>query len=356
MIEHLGRLDFQVKVRGYRIELGEIEVNLASHPDIAQAVVVTREDKPGDVRLVAYLVAGPDAVLKDDVLRAHLKSSLPDYMVPQHFVPLQSIPLLPNGKLDRASLPAPDSDAGSSIEHVAPRSKLEGSVVGAMEEVLSRTGIGIHNSFFALGGHSLLASQLAVRLGKELGLQIPMRALFESPTAAQLANWIETQTSAGSAVQWRIARRSDRNTAPLSMMQHRIWFLEQLDPGRAVYNVPAAYRLRGKLDEAAFELAFIEMVRRQDSLRTAIDATGTAPIQVISSEVRTGLLPAEDLRGLPGAKREQVLRDRFDAMIATPFDLTRPPLFCARLFRLDELEYAFKIEASQNCFSVQIQR
>ncbi|MFN0041076.1 MAG: amino acid adenylation domain-containing protein [Burkholderiales bacterium] len=341
VIEHLGRLDFQVKVRGFRIELGEIEAGLGSHPDIVQAVVITREDHPGDVRLVAYLVARSGAVPADDALRIHLKTMLPDYMIPQHFVALPSIPLLPNGKLNRGALPTPDTRVVSSSAYVGPRTELERSVVKVMEDVLSRNAVGIHDSFFALGGHSLLAAQVSSNLSKAVGSQIPMRALFEAPTAAQLANWIEERSKTRRAPRLTIPRRPDRRTAPLSLMQERIWFLEQLDPGRGVYNVPAAHRLRGKLDEAEFSRAFSELVRRQESLRTVFTTVDSSPVQVILPEVQCGLLPVEDLRTIPGAEREQVLRERLVVLIGTPFDLTKPPLFCARLFRLDDEEYAF---------------
>ena len=340
-LEHLGRLDFQVKVRGYRIELGEIEACVASYPDVVSAVVTTREDRPGDVRLVAYVVARTASKISDDALKAHLKKTLPEYMIPQHVVAVPAIPLLPNGKVDRKALPAPDTAAKPSREYVAARTDLEKLVVAAMESILSLPGVGIYDSFFMLGGHSLLAAQLASRLGRTLGIHVPMRTLFEAPSPEQLAKWIAAQLKVGDAAAWSIPRRPDRDKAPLSLMQQRVWFMEQLDPGRAVYNMPSAHRLRGKLDEAAFTAAFAAMVQRQDALRTVIAVVDETPMQLILPEVAFQLLPATDLRSLPSHDREQGLLDRLQALAGTLFDLGQAPLFHAELFRLAEEEYAF---------------
>ncbi|HEY3519790.1 MAG TPA: amino acid adenylation domain-containing protein, partial [Rhodanobacteraceae bacterium] len=190
-IEHLGRLDFQVKVRGYRIEPGEIESALAALPEVARAVVVVREERAGDTRLVAYVVARAGMSLDAAAVRACLKQALPDYMVPQHVVLLDAIPQLPNGKIDRKSLPAPTVSPAPSSERVAPRNESEQRVAAAMEEVLALPGLGIHDDFFALGGHSLLAAQLTARLNREFGVALSLRTLFDSPTIAGLSAAIE---------------------------------------------------------------------------------------------------------------------------------------------------------------------
>ncbi|MBL8520445.1 MAG: amino acid adenylation domain-containing protein [Betaproteobacteria bacterium] len=336
-IEHLGRLDFQVKVRGYRIELGEIESQLAGHPSVSRATVLVREDRKGDVRLVAYVVA--DAPVEDAALTAHLKKTLPDYMVPQHYVRLESIPLLPNGKVDRKSLPPPVL-AAPRLTHVAPRTEAEVTIARAFEKFLALPDIGLHDHFFQLGGHSLLASQLAAYLAKEFQLQIPMRAVFEAPTVAQFANWLANRRS-DSGSRWTIERRKDQSTAPLSAMQLRMWFLEQLEPGKAVNNSPSAHRLRGQLNQEAFARAFAEMVRRQHALRTIVEMHEGQPRQRILAEVPTALLPAIDLRSLPPEEREPVMMREIVESIRTPFDLGVPPLFRARLYRLDEEEHVF---------------
>src|SRR5690606_5650573 len=173
-VEHLGRLDFQVKVRGYRIELGEIEPALAACPGVAQAIVMVREDRPGDVRLVGYAVPQPGAKVDEGKIVERLKSALPEYMVPQHLVVLEQVPLLPNGKIDRKSLPVPDLSA-RSVELVPPRNDMERAIATSMARVLGLPEVGIHDNFFSLGGHSLLAAQLTSRLNRELGVALSLR-------------------------------------------------------------------------------------------------------------------------------------------------------------------------------------
>ncbi len=340
LLEHLGRLDFQVKVRGYRIELGEIEVSLALHPDVARAVVIAREDRPGDVRLVAYLVAQPGTTLAEGTLKAHLKTILPDYMIPQHYVTLPAIPCLPNGKVDRKTLPAPHAPARSASDYVAPRTELEKAVMIEMEASLGLPGISVHDDFFELGGHSLLAAQLTSRLNRSLKINISMRTLFEAPTVARLAETIETQSVTGAITSRKpIEHLVDQNWMPASLMQERLWFLEKMYPGRVVYHAPSAHRLCGILDENAFEQAFREMMRRQSSLRTSFERDGHTVIQRIHDNVPIALFPAEDLSALAPDDRETKLLQRLDELTAETFDLNQAPLFKTRMFRLGDAEH-----------------
>ncbi|MBN8727811.1 MAG: amino acid adenylation domain-containing protein [Xanthomonadales bacterium] len=331
LLEHQGRLDFQVKLRGFRIELGEIEANLISHPAVARAVALVREDRPGDQRLVAYLALRPGASVDVAALRAHLRQSLPDYMLPQHFVTLDAIPLLPNGKIDRKALPAPLAPADAPAR-TAPRTALERRIARAMEETLALPGLGIDEDFFALGGHSLLAAQLTARLAREFGVALSLRTLFDAPTVAALAEAIASQE--GVAATPRIEHRADRRSAPLSLQQTRLWLFEQLHPGSVVYNTPSAHRLRGVLDEAAFARAFAALVQRQAVLRTSIGHEDGEPVQVIHDAIPLQLFPAEDLSGLAPEARESELLRRLDALVNQPFDLSVAPLFRARMFRL----------------------
>jgi len=362
-LECLGRTDFQVKVRGYRIELGEIEVALARHPAIAQAAVITREDRPGDVRLVGYIVpraggsgdgaangepkgganrgptGGPAGVSvgapSDDALREFLAGSLPDYMIPARFVALAALPLTGSGKVDRKALPAPSGPAlAGQGSAVAPRSPTEEIVARAYQETLALPRLSVHDDFFALGGHSLLVAQMAARLSRTLAREVPMRAGFEHPTVAKLAAWLDGARVREVDAPPRIARRPQAGPAPLSLMQQRLWYLEQLQLGRTVFNVPSAHRLHGPLDLAALGRAFTEMVRRQDVLRTAIGTVGDAPAQIVAADVDTAI-PFEDLSKLPADQREPQLARRLEFEIAHTFDLTRAPLFRVRLYRLD---------------------
>ncbi len=338
-IEHMGRLDFQVKVRGYRIELGEIEACLATVPNVARAVVIAREDKPGDVRLVAYVVNAPNVKNDDDTLRAHLKLSLPEYMIPQHFVTLAQIPLLSNGKVDRKSLPKPDALMRATSEYVAPRTELEKAVAAEMEATLSLPGVSVYDDFFALGGHSLLAAQLTSRLNRIFDSRLSMRTLFESPTVERLANAIQAGKAAPLLPTVAIERLADQSVAPMSLMQERLWFLEELYPNRVTYNAPSAHRLMGRLNEDAFAQAFNEMIRRQPALRTCFERCGNTVMQRIHDDITCSLFPVEDLSHLAKNERESHLRDRLDELTAETFNLTAAPLFKARMFKLGECEH-----------------
>ncbi|MGW6213145.1 phosphopantetheine-binding protein [Streptomyces sp. NPDC055109] len=190
-LEFLRRIDHQVKIRGNRIELGEVEANLITHPGVGEVAVIVREDVPGDKRLVAYLVAaGPDAPSIAE-LHAHLGRHLPDYMIPAGFVLLERLPLTANGKVDRAALPVPDGrrpDLGTS--YTAPRNTVERHITAVWTELLGIERVGVHDNFFQLGGHSLLATQVASRLRKALRVDVPVRAVFDHPTPAELAQSI----------------------------------------------------------------------------------------------------------------------------------------------------------------------
>ena len=343
MLEHLGRLDFQVKVRGYRIELGEIETVLTDLDEVARAVVIAREDRPGDVRLVAYVVARKGATLEEETLRDRLRQRLPEYMLPQHLMQLDAIPQLPNGKIDRKALPAPQvQSVAATTTRQAPHSDDERRVAAAMEAVLALPDLDVRDDFFALGGHSLLAAQLTARLNREFGITLSLRTLFDAPTIAQLAAAIRKQVDAGTAPAARpILRRAAQDRAPLSLMQKRLWALEELQPGRVTYNAPSAHRLRGRLDEGAFERALQALIQRQPSMRTSFRRNGEDLEQVVEAQLEVKLFPAEDLTALPAAERETVLMQRLQELTDTAFDLTRAPLFSARMFRLGEDDHAF---------------
>ncbi|HEX8778572.1 MAG TPA: condensation domain-containing protein, partial [Rhodanobacter sp.] len=337
-LEHLGRADFQIKLRGFRIEPGEIESQLAGHPPVTQALVVVREDRPGDARLVAYLAS--ETPVDEVALRSRLRERLPEYMLPQHFVVLAALPLLPNGKIDRSRLPAPPASSPPARTCAAPRDELERQVAQAMASVLGSVEPGLDDDFFQHGGHSLLAAQLTARLNRELGVALPLRTVFEAPTVARLAAAIRAAGVAGPRQARVIARLPDREQAPLSLMQQRLWYLEQLQPGGVTYHTPSAHRLHGALNVAAFEQALRAMVRRQPVLRTAIEPDATGAHQRIHPALAVEL-PLEDLSWLPADEREGWLRRRLDALIAEPFDLATPPLFRAQLFRLDSEQHVF---------------
>jgi hypothetical protein len=192
-IDYLGRLDFQVKLRGLRIELGEIEAVLNEHPAVREAVVVAREEVPGDKHLVAYVVPVAASMVQTDALRDFLHSKLPDYMVPAAFVQLQSLPLLPNGKADRRSLPAPTWERQSAETYQPPRSELEKAIAGIWQELLQVDKVGMDDSFFELGGHSLLLVQAHRRLSRIRDRDLSITDMFRFPTIRALTQHLSQE-------------------------------------------------------------------------------------------------------------------------------------------------------------------
>ncbi|MET0397551.1 MAG: amino acid adenylation domain-containing protein, partial [Longimicrobiaceae bacterium] len=328
-LDYLGRTDAQVKVRGFRIELGEIESALLRHPDVRTAAVVVREDAPGERRLAAYVVGEAEA----DALREHLRGSLPEYMVPAAVVVLDELPLTPSGKLDRRALPAPEYAAVE--RYVAPRTPTEEVLAGTWAEILRLERVGVGDSFFALGGHSLLAIRVVSRLREALGVELPLRVLFEAPTVAELAGRVEALRRAGLPALPPVVPVERGGPLPLSFAQERLWFLDRLEPGSAFYNIPAALRLGGALDGPAMERALGEIVRRHEVLRTVFTEAQGSPVQTVAPP-GAWVLPVEDLSHLGEAERDAEAARRAAADAARPFDLAAGPLFRAELLRLAE--------------------
>jgi amino acid adenylation domain-containing protein len=327
-----GRRDFQVKIRGFRIELGEIETVLGDHPEVAACTVIAREDTPGDKRLVAYVVGRGGVAPGGVELARYLAERLPAHLIPAAFVPLAAIPITENGKIDRRALPAPDTAARGEREYVAPRGPVEETLAAIFAEVLKTAEVGAHDGFFDLGGHSLLATQAVTRIRGAFGVELPLRALFEAPSPAELAALVSGSLR-GSALPPLVAVPRDRKLR-LSFAQERLWLVDQIDPGNPAYNVPEPLRLVGPLDVAAFERALHEIVRRHEILRTTIATVDGRPVQIIHAEVPFwgGLV---DLSALPVAEREPAARAHAAEDARLPFDLARGPLLRARLIRLE---------------------
>ena len=206
-----------------------------------------------------------------------------------------------------------------------------------MEAVLCLPDLDVRDDFFALGGHSLLAAQLTAKLNREFGITLSFRTLFDAPTIEQLAAAIGSMVaSGGTPAAEPIQHREDaeQDHAPLSLMQRRLWALEQMHPGRVTYNAPSAHRLRGKMDEHAFDMAFQALIQRQPSMRTCIRDTGASVSQVVQAQLTYPLFPAEDLSVLPEGERDERLMARLRELTDTPFDLATAPLFRAELTRM----------------------
>jgi amino acid adenylation domain-containing protein len=336
VIEFLGRRDQQVKIRGFRVELGEIETVLAQHPAVREAVVVA-EGQGTDRHLIAYVVPGAGAVPLA-ALREHAAAHLPEYMVPAALVPLAALPLTAHGKLDRKALPRPDRSglqAGQAgREVVAPRTPAEAVLARMWSEILGISPIGVHDDFFDLGGHSLLATQLAARVRDALRTDLPLRAFFESPTIAGLAQRLDAASVDLPALPPLVPRPHPAEPPPLSFAQQRLWFIDQLEPGSAVYNVPFGLRFCGRLDTAALVRGLAEIVRRHDTLRTVFRGEGGRPRQLIREDAATPL-PSIDLQALPLRLRDAALDGLGRRWAARPFDLAAGPLVRFGLVELD---------------------
>src|SRR4030095_5270906 len=280
-IEYVGRKDHQVKIRGYRIELGEIEAALRQYEGIREAVVTARGEVEGEERLGAYLGREGEERLKPVGLREYLKQRFPEYMLPAAYITLKALPLTANGKLDRVALPAPADGGRRTEEYVADRTPIEEIVAGILEEVLRLDRVGIYENFFEIGGHSLLATQVASRVRGAFGVEIGVRSVFEEPRAEGLARVIEEAMRAGERdVAPPLVKVPREGRLPLSFAQQRLWFIEPLEPGKAVYNIPGAVRLKGVTDLRALERVINEIVRRHESLRTRFEIEAGEPGQV----------------------------------------------------------------------------
>lgn len=331
-LEFLGRNDQQVKIRGYRIELGEIETALRAHSLVKQVVVLLREDKTGQKVLAAYLVPEGDQPPDPDELRQHLKRALPGYMLPSHFTFLSQFPLGPNGKVDRSALPAPHSRGNT---YRAPRTATEEILSGIFAEVLDLDRVDIQDNFFDLGGHSLLANRLVNHIRRTMGLDLPLRAVFESATVADLAKCLKTE--AGSALPPLEPQPRPRRL-PLSYAQQRLWFIDQLEGSSTEYNMPDALRLEGELDLAALRHAVNAIVQRHESLRTRFIEENGEALQIVMPQMAIEV-PVEDLRGLTNEEREERVIAAQRREWTEAFDLAQGPLLRIRLLKVGEREY-----------------
>jgi hypothetical protein len=314
-----GRYD--VAVRNSVDVLGKVKWpnNAASAADFA--------DLARDPMCAAPLV---DAV---PVLKDHLRSILPDYMLPGAFVLVDQIPLTPNGKIDRTALQARQHSVEDGRDYVTPVTATEKVLTGILAQVLHRERVGVTDNFFEVGGHSLLATQVVSRVRQEFQLDVSLRLLFEAPTAEALAKRIDAlRGGAGISRPPLLPRAAGLDKVPLSFAQQRLWFLDQLEPGSATYNMPAALRIEGQLDLGILQRAFTEIVRRHQILRTSFAEVGGEPVQVIHPPFAVAL-PAEDLTAMPTSEQDTVIAQIAAAEAGHPFDLAQGPLLRVRVLQ-----------------------
>lgn len=356
-IEFVGRNDFQVKIRGFRIELGEIESVLARHPAVQSAVVVVRQAEDGDKQLVAYIVAEtspPDPLsvtekggterrptLDTEELRHFVQAQLPDYMRPVAYLLLDEFPLTANGKIDRHALPTPTLSPSAGEPIALPRTPLEELLVMLMESLLEQSPIGVNDDFFARGGHSLRAIQLTAQIRRHIGVELPLRLLFENPTIAGMAHHITAlQQGAEASTDNPLRRRADGLAPlPLSFAQERHWFLHQLEPNSTAHNVPFAFRLIGKVNHSALAQAISALVERHEVLRTVFPAYDGIPEQhILPPRLSDGspLVPLQkiELGQLAPLEQEAAAQQWMEREKQQPFALATGPLFRTTLLTL----------------------
>ncbi len=325
-LQYLGRADEQVKIRGYRIELGEIQTALAEVDGVGQAAVIAREDRPGDKRLVGYITGTADPVR----VRAALSERLPGYMVPAAVVVLDRLPLTVNGKLDKRALPAPEY---IDVDHYrAPATPTEEILAGIYAQVLGLERVGVDDSFFDLGGDSLSAARLINAINASLHADLAVRAVFETPTVAELA----ARVGEGSGSREALVPQQRPPVIPLSYAQQRLWFLDQLEGPSAIYNMPTAFRIVGTLKVSALRAAFADVVERHESLRTVFRSVEGIPEQLV--------LPAEEadfgwqvIDASEWSPAELV--EACEGVAGRPFDLGAEVPLQVRLFRVQENEH-----------------
>ncbi|HEU0299248.1 MAG TPA: amino acid adenylation domain-containing protein, partial [Longimicrobium sp.] len=331
-LQYLGRFDFQVKVRGNRVELGEVEAALLRTPGVRETVAIVRGDA-----LTAYVVAAEGAEVDGAALRDALRRFLPEFMVPSAVVQLDALPVTPNGKVDRKALPDPQLDEVGSAP-VEPATDTERALAAAWTELLGRP-VGREDGFFDAGGHSLLAMQLLARIRRRFGVEVPIRAVFEAPSLREMAARIDhALAEAGVRAVPDIVPVDRTGPLPLSFAQERMWFLDRLLPGTAVYSIPSVLRLRGPLRPEALRRALEALVHRHEALRTVFPARDGRPVQVVIPPAPFDL-PLSDLSILP---RDLALAEA-ERMVAEharqPFDLAAGPLFRVALLRVADEEW-----------------
>jgi amino acid adenylation domain-containing protein len=336
-LEFVGRVDEQVKVRGFRVEPGEVEAALATHPAVGTAIVTAVGDD-GDRRLAAYLVAADpvEGVPATAGLRDHLRERLPEFMIPASFTELAALPLTPNGKIDRAALPAPDhARTGQAEGSAAPATPAEELLAGIWAQLLGLEQVGAEEDFFELGGHSLLATQVISRVREVFGAEIPLAVLFDHPTVRALAPVVQdvmVQDPAGLVAMPPVTPARRDQVLPLSFAQQRLWFIDQLEPESAEYNLVVPVWWDGGLDVAALGAALASVVARHEVLRTRLVTAADGTAHQVIDPPGPFPLPVADVSGEaePVAAAGRLMIQNAVA----PFDLAAGPLIRGCLVRL----------------------
>jgi len=334
-LEYLGRLDAQIKLRGFRIELGEIESSINQHESVKECAVTAQEKSLGDERLVGFIVPSDKSVnLKQ--IRESLSDVLPNFMIPQHLMQVSALPRTANGKLDRKALPNFVFSEKDQEIRVEASTASERILVSIWREVLNLNSVSIDRNFFHLGGHSLLIAKIIQKLERDQSVLLHYRDVFDNPTIQKLAQVIDSRVKQQNHKLVKPITPGDKkNIKVLSLAQQRLWYLDKMDPGSTHFNLPSAFRFLGKLDIAALELAFQQIISRQEVFRTSILDQPEGPVLFIYEQLDFTLevneLPASD-------NQEELLSDKLDQLQCNAFDISQAPLLRAELIKLSEQE------------------
>ncbi|MFS4097851.1 amino acid adenylation domain-containing protein, partial [Streptomyces sp. AF1A] len=350
-LHYLGRADHQVKIRGVRVEPAEVQDALDGHPGVRESVVLARPGRDGRLTLVGYALHEPAAAEPATVagLRAHLAERLTSAMIPTHLFLLDAFPLNPNGKVDRALLPAPEELAEDRGEPVrAPGTPTERAVAEVWAGLLGVDRVGADAHFFELGGHSLLAVRAAARLHERTGVELPLRDLFDAPVLSALAARIDALAATGAGPQdartpqpLPVQPRGPEGL-PLSSAQQRLWFVEQMQPGGLAYRIAGELHLEGPVDTGALRAALHDVIRRHEVLRTVYVTVDGTPRQVVTDPGPEDALPLVDLSGHAPQAREEARAEHTARFTARPFDLTASPLH-TQLLKLAEDHHVLQL-------------
>ncbi|MDM5300447.1 surfactin non-ribosomal peptide synthetase SrfAA [Bacillus subtilis] len=324
-IEFIGRIDHQVKIRGQRIELGEIEHQLQTHDRVQETVVLAVDQGAGDKLLCAYFVA--EGEISSQELREHAAKDLPAYMVPAVFIQMDELPLTGNGKIDRRALPLPDASVSRGVSYVAPRNETEQKVANIWEQVLQAEKVGVYDQFFDIGGHSLAGMKMLALVHQELGVELSLKDLFQSPTVEGLAQVI-VSSEKGAAISISPAKKQD--TYPVSSPQKRMYVLQQLEGAQTSYNMPAVLRLAGELDVERLNSVMQQLMQRHEAFRTTFEIKNGETVQRIWEEAECEMAYFE-------AAEEET--ERIVSEFIKPFQIDRLPLFRMGLIKLSETEH-----------------
>lgn len=336
-LEFLGRCDRQIKLRGYRIEPGEIEAALLGHESVRAAAVIVSSAGDDAAKLSAFVEWDGPREAGEEELQRYLGAKLPPYMVPSQIVARRELPITRDGKVDYRALANLDATRRADA-YVAPRTGVEQVIAELWAEALRVPRVGAHDDFFAHGGHSLLAAQVVARIRGVLGVELPLNILFEAATVARIGERVQGALGSDAGPPAPIERLPRGGPLPISLAQEGIWRLEQVQPGSPVFNIERAVHVRGALDVSALGRSLCEVVRRHEVLRTGFEERDGRPA-LVRYEEASFEVPVTDLSTLPEPERDAAVQREAAAEARAPFDLRKPPLIRARLFRLHATEH-----------------